>query len=239
MTLSCDDVLFGKLRILQPLDGPRVNMDTVLLYSWVKYRSGKVNFLEAGCASGAISLMLAVKFPNIHVTGIDIQDELINLARLNAQNYALEDRVNFIAGDLRDKDIFQRESYDVLVINPPYESLARSRQSSNISRSTARLELSCTPDDVGELARRVLKSNGRLFAIFTSQRLDVFMKAMMTHRLVPKRLRFVYPDLMHNSGTFLIECVKNGGDGLDILPPLIVRDQTGNYTPELMQIYRE
>ena len=239
MNASCDDVLCGKLRILQPLDGPRVNMDTILLYSWVKFRSGRTKFLEAGCASGAIALMLAAKFENIHVTGIDIQSELIELAKINAQNNNLADRVNFIAGDLRDKTLLTQGYYDVLVINPPYESLYRSRESNNLSRSTARLELSCTPEDAGSLAKRVLKSRGRLFAIFTSQRLDVFMNAMTLNKLTPKRLRFVYPDINNNSGVFLIECVKDGGEGLNILPPLIIRDEYNNYTQELMQIYKE
>ena len=239
MNFSCDDVLCGKLRIIQPINGPRVNMDTILLYSWVKYRSGHTRFLEAGCASGAIALMLAEKFANIHVTGIDIQPELIELAKINAVNNSLNDRVDFIAGDLRDKTLLTQGYYDSLVINPPYESLYRSRESSNLSRSTARLELSCTPDDVGRLAKRVLKSRGRLFAIFTSQRLDVFMNSMINNKLTPKRLRFVYPDVNNNSGVFLIECVKDGGEGLIILPPLIIRDEYNNYTQELMQIYKE
>ncbi len=239
MNASCDDVLCGKLRIIQPLDGPRVNMDTILLYSWVKFRSGHTRFLEAGCASGAIALMLAAKFANIHVTGIDIQSELIDLARINAHNNSLDDRVDFIAGDFRDKSLLAQGSYDTLVINPPYESLYRSRESNNLSRSTARLELSCTPEDVGRLAKRVLKSRGRLFAVFTSQRLDVFMNSMTQNKLAPKRIRFVYPEISGNSGVFLIECVKDGGEGLSVLPPLIVRDDCGNYTGELMQIYRE
>ncbi|MBQ6774030.1 MAG: methyltransferase domain-containing protein [Synergistaceae bacterium] len=237
MNASCDDVLCGKLRILQPIDGPRVNMDTILLYSWVKFRSGHTRFLEAGCASGAIALMLAAKFTNIHVTGIDIQEELITLAKINAKNNNLDDRVDFIAGDLRDKTLLTQGYYDSLVINPPYESLYRSRESNNLSRSTARLDLSCTPDDAANLAKRVLKSRGRLFAIFTSQRLDVFMNAMSHNKLTPKRLRLVYPDINNNSGVFLIECVKDGGEGLIILPPLIIRDENNNYTHELMQIY--
>ena len=239
MNASCDNVLCGKLRILQPINGPRVNMDTILLYSWVKFRSGHTRFIEAGCASGAIALMLAEKFANIHVTGIDIQPELIDLAKLNAKNNSLDDRVDFIAGDLRDRNLLTQGSYDTLVINPPYESLYRSRESTNLSRSTARLEISCTPEDVGRLAKRVLKSRGRLFAVFTSQRLDIFMQSMTRNKLTPKRIRFVYPDMRGNSGVFLIECVKDGGEGLNVLPPLIVRDESGNYTEELMQIYKE
>ena len=152
MLTSCDEILRGRLRLLQPQTGPRVNLDTILLSSWVKFRSGHSRFLEAGCASGAISLLLALRFRNIHVTGIEIQPDLVNLAKTNAENNALADRVTFIHGDIRDKDILPREYYDVLVVNPPYESPSGGRPSPDISRHTARHELSCTPDDVAELA---------------------------------------------------------------------------------------
>lgn len=234
---TCDEFFDGKLKLLQPLEGPRVNLDTILLSSWVKVRAHDLRFIEAGCASGAISLILAMKFgTKIHVTGLDIQGDLIEFARQNAEMNSITN-ASFIHGDLRDKSIFPRESFDVLVINPPYESLSRGRLSSNSSRSTARLELSCTIDDVGEFAFRVLRSKGRMFSVFSSERLDVFMNAMTSHRIIPKRIRFVYPKIHYNSGIFLSECVKNAGEGLNVLPPLIVRDDDNNYTQELLKFY--
>lgn len=233
-----DEILCGRLKLLQPKEGPRVNLDTVLLASWVKVRAKHSRFLEAGCATGAISLILARKFPNnFHITGLELQSELVELANQNAKINSLSERVKFIAGDLRDDKIFTREAFDGLVVNPPYEALNAGRKSSNPSRSTARLELTCTPEDAAELASRVLKSKGRLFAVFASWRLDVFMSAMLRSKIIPKRLKPVYPDANSNSGIFLIECIKNGGKGLMLLPPLFVRDEKGNYTQDLLDAY--
>lgn len=237
LKVTCDDIRCGRLRLLQPQNGPRVNLDTILLASWVKFRSGHTKFLEAGCASGAISLILAEKFRNIHVTGVEIQSELAELAKVNAENNNLSDKVSFIAGDIRDKNLLPREYFDVIVINPPYESEARGRVSPEPSRSAARHELTCTPDDVGEFSARVLKSKGRLFCVFTSERLDVFINAITAHKILPKRIRFVYPDVNHNSGIFLLEAIKDGGEGVNILPPLFVRNLDGIYTPEVLRAY--
>ena len=237
MLTSCNDILYGRLKLIQPVNGQRVSLDTILLSSWVKFRSGHHRFLVAGCAAGAISLLLAMRFRNIHVTGIEIQSELADLAKTNAENNGLSDRVDFIAGDLRDKNILPREYFDVLVINPPYESQSRGRVSPDSSRSLSRHELTCSPDDVGELGYRVLKSRGRIFTVFTSARMDVFIGAMTSHRLTPKRIRFVYPDMNHDSGIFLLECIKDGGEGLSILPSLYVRDVDGEYTPEVLRAY--
>ena len=233
--MTSDEILYGKLKLFQADNFSRVNMDTILLSAWVKVRSRHNKFLEAGCASGAISLLLAMKFNNLEITGIDIQSDLIKLAKLNAENNNL--KVNFIEGDLRDKNILPREYFDGLVINPPYSSLNSSRQSNNISRSTARLELSCTINDVADLAKRVLKSKGRLFAVFTSERLDEFLASMLAKKIIPKKLKPVYSKINVNSKIFLIECVKDGGEGLTILPPLIVRDENNNYTEELLNAY--
>ena len=227
------------MRLLQPLHGPRVNMDTVILADWVKVRSGTRSVLEAGCASGAISLLLAQRYPNIHVTGIEIQKDIAELAAVNADNNGLSGRVKIIAGDLRDKNLLARESFDALVVNPPYESMASGRESPDPSRASARLEISCTPDDVSELASRVLKSDGRLYAVFKSGRLDTFLQAMRKRRIIPKKLRPVYPKRGYNSAVFLTECIKNAGDGLTLMPPLFVRDDDDEYTDEIMRMYRK
>ncbi len=232
-----DDVLFGSVKMIQPLNGPRVNMDTVLLSAWVKIRSGMREILEAGCATGAISLILAQKYNHVHVTGVEIQPELARIAALNAENNNLCERVRFIAGDIRDKKLLPSGRFDAVVMNPPYSSLNAGRESPDDSRTSARLEVSCTPDDVAEFSRRVLKSRGRLFTIFASLRLDSFLSAMRNHRMIPKRLRPVYPKMNYNSGVFLSECVKDGGEGMNILPPLFVRDENNNYTPEILRAY--
>ena len=237
MNCTIDEI--NNLKLIQPAVGPRVNMDTVLLASWVKKTRGDSKFLEAGCSVGAVSLLVASKFTkNFHITGFDIQSELIEIANTNAQNNNLSERVNFVVGDLRDEKLFPRESFDGIVINPPYSSIKAGRESNNISRSAARLEISCTPDDVGEFAFRLLKSRGRLFAVFASSRLDVFMNSMIKYKITPKRLRPVYPRINANSGIFLIECVKNGGEGLILMPPLIVRSEDNNYTSELLDAYK-
>ena len=236
--LNCTSDEINGLKLIQPAVGPRVNMDTVLLASWVKKTRGNSKFLEAGCSAGAVSLLLASKFTkNFYITGFDIQSELIEIANTNAQNNNLSDRVSFVAGDLRDKNLFPRESFDGIVINPPYSSVKAGRESNDLSRSTARLEVSCTPDDVGEFAFRSLKSRGRLFAVFASARLDVFMNSMIKYKIIPKRLKPVYPKINANSGIFLIECIKNGGEGLVLMPPLIIRKANNDYTKELLDAY--
>ena len=81
--------------------------------------------LCTGC--GNLALALAFHEPNCVVYGSDISEEAIELAQKNAQHLGLEDRVNFLVGDLLMP--FEGEGFfgniDLLICNPPYISTAR------------------------------------------------------------------------------------------------------------------
>lgn len=259
-----DDILYGRLKLWQPQSGPRVSMDTVLLAAWVRPRARRHRFVELGSATGAVSLMLALRFPApFSVVGVEIQPELVRLAQRNLAENDLEDRVSFLQGDLRDAALLPAESFDGLAVNPPYEAPGRSfevswrrqslaatpdggpsrgRVSSVLSRSIARQgdshgTVCCTLDDIAAAASRLLKGHGRLFAVFRTDRLAPFMSSLLARRLVPKRLRMVHPRRESPSNLFLIECVKNGGEGLTVEPPLVVTGEDGEYTPDLLRAY--
>lgn len=234
-SLTHDDILYGRLRLWQPVEGPRVSMDTVLLAAWVR-RRGKC-FAELGAASGAVAMMLARRFPSpFRIVGVELQPQLVELAQRNRAENELEDRVTFLQGDLRDPDLLPSESFDGVVVNPPYESPSRGRLSPVPSRAIAR-QGGCSIDDVAGTASRLLKGRGRLFTIFRADRLAPFIEAMLLHKLAPKRLRLVHPRRGRPANLFLMEALKGGGEGLTVEPPLVVLGDDGQYTPELLRAY--
>ncbi len=81
------------------------------------FLKGKRRILDIGAGSGAISLALAAKLPEATVTGTDIDELSVNVARENAQKLSLESRCFFLQTDL-----FPGEnmSFDIIVSNPPY-----------------------------------------------------------------------------------------------------------------------
>ena len=95
METTFDDILYGKLKMRQPLCGPRISVDTVLLAWFARLRQGD-RVIELGTASGGVSLILAKRWPTVSfITGIDIQEELVKMARENAEINGLADRVTF------------------------------------------------------------------------------------------------------------------------------------------------
>jgi len=60
---------------------------------------------------------------------------------------------------------------------------------------------------------------------------------MRTRHLEPKRMRPVYARAQSSATLVLVEAVKSGGSGLEILPPLVVHGSDGGHTDEMRLIY--
>jgi release factor glutamine methyltransferase len=78
-----------------------------------------IKVLDLGTGSGAIALALAHEAPNVYVTATDQSSDALAIARSNAQDLKLENRVCFSQGSwyeaLKEDDIF-----DIILSNPPY-----------------------------------------------------------------------------------------------------------------------
>ncbi len=80
------------------------------------------NILELGVGSGCIILSLLADNPNLTATGIDISNKALAVARANAVNLGVTQRVKFINASWFDNDITAKlnEQYNLIISNPPY-----------------------------------------------------------------------------------------------------------------------
>ena len=78
------------------------------------------NILDIGSGSGAISIAIANELKSSSVTGVDINEDAIELANENKVLNKVEN-VNFMKSDLFEK-LDEDFKYDLIVSNPPYIS---------------------------------------------------------------------------------------------------------------------
>lgn len=75
------------------------------------------NIAEVGVGSGAISVVLARKFPALNIIATDICDTPIKVAQSNLEKYEVEDRVEIRKSSILDE---VSETLELVVSNPPY-----------------------------------------------------------------------------------------------------------------------
>ena len=81
-----------------------------------KIRAKKI--LDLCTGSGAIAVSLAKYIEDSQITATDISEKALRVAKLNAKNNEVEDKITFLKSDLF-KEI-PKEKYDIIVSNPPY-----------------------------------------------------------------------------------------------------------------------
>ncbi|WLE98639.1 MAG: tRNA1(Val) (adenine(37)-N6)-methyltransferase [Candidatus Electrothrix communis] len=240
LTNLTNDTLFnGRLVCRQHRDGYRFSLDAVLLAHFCQPAS-RDKVLDLGCGCGVIGLILCYRHPDVQVTGLELQPALADLSQQNIQANSLQDRFAVINGDLRTiKQHLRAESYELVLSNPPYYKVGGGRISQEDECALARHELTADPDSVIAAAAYAVKNRGTVACMYPAERLATVIAAMMKKRLVPKRIQPVYSYPKDNRARLvMIEAMKNGGEGLCLLPPLyIYQFPDGPYSTELEAMY--
>lgn len=236
---TLDDLLGGRMQVLQKAKGYRFSLDALLLAHFVRLRAGE-QMLEMGAGSGVISLILAGRWEGVYITGIDIQADLIEMAGRSVILNGLDDKIQMRLVDVKKiKAAFPPHSFDVVIANPPYRKVNSGRINPNREKAMARHELGGDLRDFLQAAGHVLKPAGRAYFIYPASRMVELLSAMREARVEPKRLRMAY-SRAKTAGQFLLtEGVRGGGEELDVMPPLFIYDEKTSYSEEMTGIFRE
>lgn len=234
-----DDLQCGGLMLIQRPDVFRFGTDSVLLADFAAPRR-KDTAVDLGCGTGAIALLMAAHMPGLRVDAVELQPEVADMARRSVALNRMEDRVNVLTLDLREAwrelGVGRRS---LVVCNPPYGRRGAALESAGDAKRVARHEGDLTPAELARAAELLLKSGGRFCCVYPAPRAYELMRAMDDHRIAPKRVRAVQGVAGRAPKQVLIEGVRDGGEGLHWLPPLILRDPDGGFTDEWHRIYDE
>ena len=97
----------------------KVGTDGILLGAWFHAMEEVKAALDVGTGCGLIALMLAQRFPNWQLTGIEIAFEAAKTAEWNRQQSPWADRIQVVADSLQDHSKTGR-TYDAIACNPPF-----------------------------------------------------------------------------------------------------------------------
>ncbi|MCS7232716.1 MAG: methyltransferase [Synergistetes bacterium] len=236
-TYTFDSILRGKLKLYQPSEGPRFGIEALLLSDFLTLRP-KDKVIELGVGTGIVLLLLALKVPGIRLSGIELQPELVELARKNVEINGFSERIEIIQGDLRKiEEYFPQGAFSVVLGNPPYISLESGRLPSDKMRSIAYTEEGCTLEEFLKASRYLLSTGGRLYLIYRPFRLAELLFHMRRLKIEPKEMRFVHSKINEDAEFILVKGVRDGSPSIKVSCPLILYNEDGSYTEELKKIY--
>lgn len=233
---TIDSILSGALTVVQPRDGYRFSIDSILLGRFVRGR-GRDRVLELGAGCGVISVMIAALWHPREVVAIEIQPDLAAIAARNAALNRL-DSIRVINADLRARRIdgLAPASCDLVVANPPYRALCSGRESPNLGRRIARDESAATLAEFVAVAKRFAANGAKAAFVFDASRSAELLRCLAANSLEPKRIRFVHPRADAPATTILVEARKGGGVETAIEPPLMLYDRPGVYSDEAREL---
>ncbi len=234
--LTTDTFLNGRLTVYQNKNGYRFSIDSILLAGYVRPKANGL-LVDMGCGCGIITLILAHRYPALHLYGVEIQPGLAELARQNAAINGMRERITILEMDIN--TVTQKQSQgpvDIIVCNPPFGLIRSGRINPNRERALARHEIAMSLKDITAAAHRSLRTGGQFFIIYPVGRMvDLFCR-MRADGIEPKRMRTVKSTETDLPKRVLVEGVAGGRPGISMEPPLVIYQANGGYTLEVQRL---
>lgn len=232
-----DDLQRNHLKIIQKTNGFCFGMDAVLLSGFASVKQGE-RAIDLGTGTGIIPILLSAKTEGKEFVGLEIQEEMADMAARSIAMNQIEDRVKIIRGDIKEAGtIFGRASFDVVTSNPPYMNDAHGLKNPDLPKAIARHEVLCTLDDVVRSAAELVRPGGRFYMVHRPHRLAELITTLKQYKMEPKRIKMVHPYQNKDANMVLIESVRGGRSMVKVEAPIIVYKEVGVYTEEICQIY--
>lgn len=226
------------LKIIQRKDMFNFSLDTVLLSQFCTINKDVRNIVDFGTNNAAIPLLLSKRTPK-KITGIEIQEEAVELAKRNVQINNLEEQIEIIHGDIKEV-VKTLPKAQLIVCNPPFFKVGEdSNLNENEYLTIARHEVKIDLEGIISSAAYLLDNKGRFAIVHRPDRMIDILNLMQKYDIEPKRIRFVYPKMNRESHVLLVEGMYKGKKGIKIESPLYAHNDDGRYSNEVRKMFGE
>ena len=235
-----DDLEFKGLKIIQNKEGFCFGIDSVLLSDFAKNIKKGSKVLDLGTGTGIIPILLCGKTELKKIVGVEIQEEVSNMAKRSIKLNNLENRFEIINENILNlNNIYKNQTFDVVVTNPPYKKNGTGIVNEDEKKIISRHEITAKLEDFIKIAKDLLKDKGEFYMVHRPERLVDILSILREYKIEPKELRFVYSNINKEPKLVLIKGVKNSKAFLKIDKNLYIYDEKENYTKEILKIYNK
>ncbi len=235
-------VLDKKLALYQTPNGFRTSMDSVMLGAACPAKPNQ-SILDLGCGVGSVGLCAIYRIENTTLTGIDIQEDHIELAQKNAATNNMEGRAEFITADIRKAKL--GNIFDHVICNPPYKEAGAHIKSPSLSKARA---MGHIEDDMDlqswiACAHRHIKGQGSLTLIHEAGQIDNIIHALYGKNGGKKfgavEIFPLYPKQGSPAKRVIIRAWKHKKSPATIHQGIIMHESNGDYTKQADRILKD
>lgn len=234
---NLDELFHGRLRIIQKSEGYRFSIDAILLAHFSSLLLAD-SIADLGTGSGIVPLILAKKTPAASIVGVEIQEDMADMAKRTIALNGLADRVSILHEDLRSlRSRFAASSFDLVVSNPPYYPVDEGRINPDEEKAIARHEIMAKAKDVIGISHYLVKPSGFVNLIFPARRMVDLLIQLRASGLEPKLIRVIYSHSHDEAKLVMVESRKGVGPETVVKSPFFIYSDEGGYSEDMQQIY--
>ena len=214
---------FKQFEIRQERAPMKVGTDGVLLGAWAE---GGKRILDIGTGTGLLALMMAERFVDAEVVGIDINPDAILDATENVQRSSFCERINIKQCALQAYDDLP---FDAIICNPPY--FVRSLKSPDCGRSEARHTDTLGIGELVANSRRLLTEGGVLGVILPHSAEEEFLGIVRSNSFGIRRIMRIRPTVNAAFKRVMIQAVR-GYEGKPLIDEMFIEKARHIYSDE-------
>ena len=185
-------------------------------------------------------MLLSGKTKALEFVGVEIQEEVAEMAARSVELNNLEGKIKILNENILNlKDVYKPKSFDAVVTNPPYKKINTGLTNEDNKKLISRHEITASLKDFIHISAYLLKDYGEFYMVHRPDRLVDIFQLMREEKIEPKLIKFVYPKANKKTNLVLIKGVKNGKPFLEYDNNLIVYNEDGSYTDEILRIYNK
>lgn len=231
--MSNDYFQFKRFVVHQDRCAMKVGTDGTILGAWahvpdILFPSSRI--LDIGTGTGLIAIMMAQRFPNSLLTGIDIDASAVTQATENASASPFADRIQMKHCSLQ--NLVSDYKYDAIVCNPPY--FTNSLKCPDEKRSIARHDSSLSYNELMANSFRLLNDNGEISVIIPSDNKNDMDFAASVTGFYAKRVCTVKTTCRKPAKRVLLSYMRTYSAQIDVSEIIIGDD---NYNNMLRDFY--
>ncbi len=232
-----DAFLDGKLKILQPQKGYRAAIDAVCLAASIPAKKGDL-VLDVGFGVGVAGLCLAWRQRGVKLTGLEIQEDLVELATENIRRNVIAG-VDVIPGDiLSPPSSLAHNSFDFVMTNPPFYDASKAISPPDQSKSQSHMHQG--PDALEkwlENSIQFVKPRGTFTMVYLAEALDTLL-AILGRHLGDIAIFPLWPGNDKPAKRVILSGQKDDSGPVRLLQGLRLHAPPKRYAPEAEEILR-